>query len=281
MSTFQTPEPISVTVDLSAGDVRITASDRADTVVQVRPRNKSNDSDVQAAQQVRVDYANGLLRIIGPKGRVFGFAGRTRSVEVTVELPTGSAVAAEVQAGGVDCAGGLGECRVKLAAGNTRVERTGPLRVDTAAGHVSADAVEGNAEIHTGSGDVRLGTVEGGLVVKNSNGTTDVDSVAGDARVRSANGSILIERAGAGVEAKTANGSIRVGEVVCGAVTVETSLGDVEVGIARGTAAWLDANTSFGNVRNMLDEVGTPGEAERTAEVRARTSFGDVTIRRS
>ena len=37
MPTFDTPEPITVVIDLSVGDVRITASDRADTVVEVRP----------------------------------------------------------------------------------------------------------------------------------------------------------------------------------------------------------------------------------------------------
>ena len=36
MPTFETPDPISVTIDI-VGDARITASDRTDTVVTVRP----------------------------------------------------------------------------------------------------------------------------------------------------------------------------------------------------------------------------------------------------
>ncbi|MGI8415742.1 MAG: DUF4097 family beta strand repeat-containing protein, partial [Nakamurella sp.] len=35
MPTFGTPEPITVTIDLPIGDVRLTASDREDTVVEV------------------------------------------------------------------------------------------------------------------------------------------------------------------------------------------------------------------------------------------------------
>ena len=37
MPTFDTPEPISVTVELTLGDVRISAAERTDTVVAVEP----------------------------------------------------------------------------------------------------------------------------------------------------------------------------------------------------------------------------------------------------
>nr|BFE75696.1 hypothetical protein GCM10020092_089970 [Actinoplanes digitatis] len=99
MPTFDTPEPISVTLELGVGDVRIAASDRADTVVEVRPTDLSDESDVAAAQQVRVDYANGTLRVTGPKARAFDFSRKTRSVDVSIELPSGSRVSAEMQVG--------------------------------------------------------------------------------------------------------------------------------------------------------------------------------------
>lgn len=54
MPNYETPEPISVTVELGVGDVRIAAGDRTETVVGVRPSNETDESDVQAAQQVRV-----------------------------------------------------------------------------------------------------------------------------------------------------------------------------------------------------------------------------------
>ena len=37
MPTFDTPEPISVSLELGVGDIRIVAGDRTDTVVEVRP----------------------------------------------------------------------------------------------------------------------------------------------------------------------------------------------------------------------------------------------------
>ena len=99
--------------------------------------------------------------------------------------------------------------------------------------------------------------------------------------MRSANGDISVDRAGAGVEAKTSNGSIRLGEVARGSVVLETAAGDLDVGIAEGTAAWLEVNTGFGHVRNLLDNATRPEETDETVEVRGRTSYGDITIHRS
>jgi DUF4097 and DUF4098 domain-containing protein YvlB len=281
MPNFETPEPISVTFEFGVGTVRITASDRADTTVDVRPSDESDESDVQAVQRIRVDYANGVLQITGPKARAFDFSRKTRSVDVSIELPSGSQVSGEVQVGDLSGTGRLGECRFKTSAGNVRLERTGPLRLDSGAGHITADGVAGDAEIHTGSGKVRVGEVEGTAVVKSSNGDIVIDAVTGDVRARTANGEISIDRAGAGVDAKTSNGSIRLGEVVRGSVVLGTAAGDLEIGIAEGTAAWLEVNTGFGHVRNLLENAARPEEADETVEVRGRTSYGDVTIRRS
>ena len=279
MPNYETPEPISVTLELGVGDVRIAASDRTDTVVEVRPSDESDESDVQAAAQVRVDYTNGMLQVTGPR-RVFDFSNKTRSVDVSIELPSGSQMAAHLLMGDIRCAGRLGECRLKTT-GNVWLERTGPLRLHTGVGHVTADGITGNAEISTGSGKIQIGEVEGAAEVKNSNGDTTIDAVTGDVRVRNANGAIDIERAGAGVDVKTSNGSIRLGEVVRGSVVLGTAAGDLEIGIAEGTAAWLEVNTGFGHVRNLLDSTSRPEESDETVELRGRTSYGDITIRRS
>ena len=279
MPNYETPEPISVTLELGVGHVRIAASDRTDTVVEVRPSDETDESDVQAALQVRVDYINGTLQVTGPK-RVFDFSRKTRSVEVSIELPSGSQLSAHLQVGDLRCAGRLGQCRLKTT-GNVWLERTGPLRLHTGAGHVTADGIAGNAEVSTGSGKVQIGEVEGTAVVKNSNGDTTIDAVSGDVRVRNANGAIDVERAGAGVDAKTSNGGIRLGEVVRGSVVLGTAVGNLDIGIAEGTAAWLDVNTGFGHVRNLLENATRPDEADETVQVRGRTSYGDITIHRS
>lgn len=281
MPKYETPGPISLTLDLGAADVRVTASERADTVVGVRPADEADESDVKAAQQVRVGYADGVLEVTGPKVRAFDFSRKSRSVEVTIELPAGSRMSAQTQLGDFRCAGPLGECRLKTSAGNFRLERTGPLHVDTSAGHVSAGVIAGNAEISTGSGRVQIGEVDGSALVKNSNGETEIDAVSGEVRVRAANGGIRVGRAGGGVDAKTSNGGIRLGEVARGSVVLATAMGDLEIGIAEGTAAWLSVDTGFGQVRNQLENATGPAGDKQTVEVRGRTSYGDITIRRS
>ncbi|GIE92451.1 DUF4097 family beta strand repeat-containing protein [Actinoplanes regularis] len=280
MPKFETLEPITVDLDLSVGYVRITASDRTDTTVEVRPSNGSDQSDVSAAQQVRVDFTNGTLRVTGPK-RTFDFSRKTRSVDVSIELPSGSELSADLQVGDVRGTGRLGPCRLKSSAGAFSLERTGALRVHTSAGQVSAEQVDGDADISTGSGTVRIGGINGAAAIKNSNGETVIDAVTGDVRVRAANGGIHIARAGAGVDVKTSNGNIRLGEVVRGSVALGTAMGDLEIGIAAGTAAWLEVDTTFGRVRNHLDNAVRPEETDRIVEVRGRTSYGDITIHRS
>jgi DUF4097 and DUF4098 domain-containing protein YvlB len=282
MPIYETPEPISVTLELGAACLRIAASDRTDTVVEVHPSDEADESDVKAAQQVRVDHTSGTLRVTGPKLRPFDYSrGSTKSIDVTIELPNGSQVSADTQLGDIRCAGRLGECRFKTSGGNIWIEHAGPLRLHTGAGHVTADTITGNAEISTGTGKVQIGEIDGDAVIKSSNGDIMVDAVTGDARVRTANGEISIDRANAGVDAKTANGGIRLGELVRGSVVLGTAAGDLNIGIAEGTAAWLDVNTGFGHVRNQLANTTRPEESDETVEVRGRTSYGDITIHRS
>src|SRR5260221_10970962 len=63
MQEFKTPEPITLVVELAAGDVSIDASDRATTAVDVRPSNPERRSDVQAAEQMHVEFAGGGLLV--------------------------------------------------------------------------------------------------------------------------------------------------------------------------------------------------------------------------
>jgi DUF4097 and DUF4098 domain-containing protein YvlB len=117
-------------------------------------------------------------------------------------------------------------------------------------------------------------------VIKNSNGDTWIGVAGGDLRVKAANGSIAVDLAHGTVGAKSANGDVRVGEAVRDSLVLETHLGDVEVGIRDGTAAWLDVRAAAGKVLNSLESAETPGSSAETVQVRARTSAGNVVIRR-
>jgi DUF4097 and DUF4098 domain-containing protein YvlB len=281
MPTFATPEPIIANIEPGVGNVHVIASDRTDTVVDVRPTDESEPSDVKAAQQTVVDFSAGTLTVKGPRISPLDISRKSRSIEVTVELPTGSRVYGSTSLGDLRADGRLGECRYKSATGHLRLYHTGELNIRTSAGNVVVDRVDGNADISTSSGRVQIGPVTGRADVKNSNGATTIDSVGGRLKVRSANGDITVEHAMDGVDAKTANGAVRVLDAVRGALTLETAMGDIELGIREGTAAWLDVKTSFGRVRNELTESAAPEAAVDKVEVRANTTFGDITVRRS
>lgn len=279
MPSFDTPEPISATAHVEAGSLQFTAGDRLDTLVEVRPRDPKKDRDVRAADQTEVTYANGALTVRTPKP-MLGL-GRPGIVDVTVELPTGSRVEVTGAWTQVLGEGRLGEVRVKTSSGDVRLDATGPLHLTASHGSITVDRVEGLAEITTSTGSLRVGLVDGPAVLKNSHGTTTVDAVTGDLRVKNANGDIEIRRAEASVTATTAHGTVRVGDVARGTVQLETSYGAIEVGVREGTAAWLDASSSSGQVRNALTASGTPGKTEETVEVRARTKHGNIDILRA
>ncbi len=281
MPTFDTPEPIAVAVELVVGDVRIVASDRDDTTVEVRPSDASREPDVRAAEQTRVEYTGGRLLVKAPKPPYLGFFGRAGSVDVTIGLPAGSHVQGDAGVAAFHATGRLGECRFKSGSGDIHLDGTDRLDLSTGAGAVVVDRVAGPADVSTGSGRIRLREIDGTAVIKNSNGDSWIGAVGGDLRVSASNGDIVVEQARAGVTANTANGHIRVGEVTRGATGLKTAFGEIEVGIHAGTAAHLDVSTSFGKVHNQMDPADGPGSSDEMVEVRARSGYGDIVIRRS
>ena len=281
MPTFDTPHPITVTVEIGVGDVRIAASERADTVVEVIP-TRTKHGDVMAAEQTRVEYAAGRLLVKAPRSwRSWSPFGDGGSVDVTIAVPAGTQVNGEASVAAFHCAGPLGACRIKSAVGDIEVQTTADAKLRTTAGDISVERATGDVELSTGTGHVRAGRLEGTAVIKNSNGDTGVGEAIGDLRVNAANGDIDVERSRASLMLKTANGSIRLGASGPGGVEAQTAYGAVEVAIGEGTAAWLDLHTGYGHIHNALDAADAPNPEESQVQVRARTGMGDITIRRS
>jgi Putative adhesin len=282
MPTFDTPEPIAVTLELGVGDVRIDATDRTDTTVEVRPSDPSKEGDVAAAEQTQVEYRNGQLSVRGPKGwRQWMPRRGGESIDVQIEVPAGSRVELDAGVATLRGTGSLGAVHGKVGVGEIRLDRTGSLDVRSGFGDISVDHVAGKADVSTGSGTLRIGTIDGHVVLKNSNGDTWIGEVSGTARVSAANGDIAIDVARAGVRAKTANGAVRLGEVAAGDAVAQTAAGDLEVGVRDGVAAWLDLHTAFGHVRNDLEASGAPATGDATVSVHASTSYGDISVHRS
>ena len=280
MPTFDTPEPITATIDLAIGDVRISAGDRGTTVVDVQPSDASNEEDLKLAEQTRVEYDERAAAGQDAEAALLAEQARpldrrddrtARRLERPRRARDGRLPTATVE---------LGDCRIKTGLGRIGVDQADTLNLRSGAGDISVDRATGRAEVTAGSGDLRLRELDGSAVIKNSNGDTWVGVAGGDVRLNAANGSIAVDLAQASVGAKSANGDVRIGEVVRGSVVLETKIGDLEVGIREGTAAWLDVNSQFGRVHNALEAADAPETSVETVEVRARTSVGEVVIRR-
>src|SRR6202035_4440064 len=92
MQTFATPAPITAVLTVPAGRIHVTATGRDDTTVEIRPADPAKSRDVKLAARVTASYTDGVLRVPAPAAsRVLGSTG---AVEVSLQLPAGSAVQA-------------------------------------------------------------------------------------------------------------------------------------------------------------------------------------------
>ncbi|BDZ44419.1 DUF4097 family beta strand repeat-containing protein [Naasia aerilata] len=280
MPTYPTPAPIDLAINLPVGAIEVIASDRTDTVVTVSPTNPDKPADVRGAEETKVAFDGQRLTITGPRPRV-SWIGPNESVDLRIELPSGSRLTAESSGGWVHTAGRLGATRVKAMGGPIELDTTGDLWARAGNGNLTLGAADGAVEVTADHGQIRIGSVSGDATLKASHGNVTVGEAGGDLEAKLSYGDLEIERALASVTAKTAYGSIRVTEVTAGSVQLESGYGQISIGVREGIPAWLDLSSKAGRVRNELDGGGVPGPSERTVAVRARTQYGDISIRRA
>jgi hypothetical protein len=282
MQTFETPEPINVRLELGIGEIRIKASERRTTTVEVKPSDPAKQEDIAAASQTRVEVGPGRLLVKGPKGwrQWSPWSGR-ESIDVEIELPEGSRVGADAGVVTLRTSGRLGELELSTGVGQVDVDEAGPLKVKTGMGDINVQKATGAIDLKTATGRIEVHVADGNMVVKNSNGDTRIQHASGDLRVQAGNGSISVDATRGQVVTKTAMGDIHLGTVAGGAVDAQTAYGQIDVGILDGVAAWLDLHTAFGQIRNDLDSTDQPPLDETTAEVRAHTAMGNITVRRA
>lgn len=208
MTTFPTPRPVAVTVELLSGDLTVVATDRTDSVVIVRPADPSAKADVRAADDTTVDYTDGVLRVTTPKSwRTNTPFGGNPTIAVHIEVPAGSTLTSTTGVGQVLATGDIGRCDLTVSLGD-----------------------------------------------------------------------ITVDRPAESVTAKTAKGDVRIGEATRGELRLETSVGELEVGIHPGSAVRLETTALLGTIRNRMVPIAESGATE-TVAVYARNSLGDIVIR--
>ncbi|MEU5599536.1 DUF4097 family beta strand repeat-containing protein [Streptomyces sp. NPDC020298] len=179
MQKFETHAPISVVLDIPAGRIQFIAADRADTTVDVLPANPSKSRDVEAAEQVSVAFADGVLRIHAPepKNQLFGPSG---SPEITVQLPAGSHVEARTASCELRSVGRLGDIAFEGAYRQIKIDEAASVRLTAVDGDVEIGRLAGPADISTARGDIRIAeAVRGAVVLRTKSGNISVGAATG------------------------------------------------------------------------------------------------------
>lgn len=277
MPTFSTPNPIDLDLTVGIGYVEVNASDRADTVAEVTPSNPNRAGDISLARDSTIVFADGRLRVTVPKR--LNLFGPGDSVDVRIDLPTGSRTVIDIAYGSIRGRGAFGASTIASAYGSVTLDSTDALRLKASYGEVEIAEVNGDLDLTVGHGKLHIDRIAGSARFKGSHGDIELGEVLGAVEGR-ASGSVTVGKAGGDVAIQTAYGNLRVREVTGGTVRLENGHANVHVGVPSGVAAWVDAASQHGVVRNELTPEGGPGSAN-TVELRLRVNYGDIVITRS
>ena len=276
MPAFDTPGPIAATVVVGDAQVRVTASDRTDTVVLVEPIDQASQSDVRVASKTKVDFAGGQLSV-----KTTASGDKDGSVIITIDLPAGSSLVAYLAHSSVQADGSFGECELHMASGRVQLDRISALQANIAAGEVTIGHIAERANIDGAAFAMRISEVKDTVKLSSSGGQTWIGHASADLDLSSGHGGFDIDRADGSITAKTGDGAIRIGRLTRGQAELLNRSGNIEVGISEGTAARVDASSKRGSVRNSVPSQENPDPSDSKVAIHARTRHGDIIIQRA
>jgi len=248
--SFHTPLPLELEVGIPSGDIEVETTEGEESNITV-------DGDDRLLEEVEIRHdGNRLVVAYRGKGK-FGFSLSPLSLVFGSELR----VRASVPHGA--------EVKVKTASADTRLD-----------GHFGAVGV------NSVSGDLRVrGDIAGNASVKTVSGDADLDHIDGDMSAHTVSGDLRIGPVTGSAETKTVSGDIRFQSVTAGDVRFTSVSGDVEIGIAHGSAVDVDAGSTSGDLSSEVplgsEPVQGEGEPAPTVVLRGRTVSGDVKVFRA
>jgi Putative adhesin len=286
---FDTPGQVEVVVDNKLGDVRICTHDEATTEVQLEAQGSRADEVVSRARVEHRSPGGGdkvIVEVPYPPGLLLrgGF-----EVVVTVRLPEGGVVDVETISGTVTGEGRLGRAAVRTTSGDVSLGPIdGAVVARSTSGDVTVGPIGGLAEISTSTGSVRCAALSQAGQVKTVSGDVDIISAGGRLRAETMSGEITAGDLADGCDLKTVSGDQSVRRLLAGEAEFRTVSGDMTIGVARGTAVMVDAQSLSGSLTSEIDlyqdePVGSePDQQEgRRADLRAHSVSGDVRIQRA
>lgn len=263
MPEYPCAGPIDVAVRALAGTVRVIAEDRTTATIDVWPVVMSEAGRTVAAE-TRIEMNGSELLVEVPPSHGFNIR-RHPALNISIRVPLDSRLHLRSASSDMVCGGRYGSSDFHTASGDLRVEH-----------------VAGDCRRRTSSGDTQFGRVDGDFDVNGASADLRGTSIGGDLTSKSASGNIAIDTIDGSVRASSASGDIRIGSLVTGTTRLNAVSGNVSIGVAGGTAVWLDLNSVSGDTRTDLAVSETaPSGMIPTLNLHIRTTSGDIAVRRA
>jgi DUF4097 and DUF4098 domain-containing protein YvlB len=266
---FDTPQPVELFVEIGKGTVDVTATDTAESLVEVIGRDAAHVTVRQDGRQ---------LTVVAPKQRG-GFFGADNRIDVRVTVPTASNAVVRTGSADVAVRGTIATGQLKSGSGDVRLETaTGPLVAETGSGDIRIGTAASAVKIKSGSGDVAIGDSGGVTSISTGSGDVRLASSSGQTVVKTGSGDLEVGDSTHDVSLTTGSGNLVVARAHRGRVSAKGASGDVRVGIPSGVPVWTDISTVAGDIRSDLTGAGQPEVGADHVEVRARTVSGDIVL---
>ncbi|MDQ3164816.1 MAG: DUF4097 domain-containing protein [Actinomycetota bacterium] len=280
MYEFHTPEPVRLRLELGSGEIRIATTETDRTTVEVTSQ-RDNEAGREAVAETRVEQRGRDIVIEAPRKSASFFRSGPQ-LQVHVRVPHASQLEAKIHSADLEVTGQLIDVNVKTGSGDVRLDTAiEDTNVQSGSGDIELERGGRETRTQSGSGDVRIRHADGSVKVSTGSGDIGVDHAGGPVHLNSGSGDVQLADAAADVSVNTASGDQYLGRVRRGRVRSNAASGDIHIGVAEGTAAWLSVNSLSGSVHSELDGAEPPNDDEDTVEVRVNTVSGDITLVRS
>ena len=217
-----------------------------------------NASEEELLHAVQVRQERDALRISFPP-KVF----HNTNAHLRLGVPPGLEYVIKVGSADVSVSADIGRSKNQQRLRRHQRRSSSDLEASTGSGDISAAQLGGSAaRLASGSGDVTVGEADCPVIAK------------------SGSGDVTVKRVRQPVQASSGSGDITVA-ATSGAVDLRTASGSLTVGVADRLPAWLDLDSSSGEVRIALESTSQPVPGEAYASVKAVTASGDIAVYRA
>lgn len=253
--SFNTTGLVEARIEVPAGSVDVRIGSPDVVAVSLEPEEPGSRRGQELVDASTVSFEDGRLVVHVPSKMIMN-----AGVVCSVALPEGSSLDAKTASADLSCTGRLGDVSASVASGD-----------------ITLETVDGSLELKSASGDLRCGEVGRELNVKGASSDVTVGAVGGGASIQVASGDVEIDAIGGSLRVNTASGDIRLRRASRGEVSAKTASGDIVIGVASGTNAYLDASSVTGEMKCTLsmDQTAT---SEADLRIVCRTASGDVLV---